>query len=96
VVCGCDGSKSPGPDGFNFAFIKEFWDLLKGEIRIMFDQFHGNACLPKDICSYFLTLIPKVACPQSLGDFRPISLSGVYISWWLRCWRLVYLRYWET
>jgi hypothetical protein len=76
VVCGCDGSKSPGPDGFNFAFIKEFWDLLKGEIRIMFDQFHGNVCLPKDICSYFLTLIPKVACPQSLGDFRPISLLG--------------------
>jgi hypothetical protein len=30
VVKGCDGSKSPGPDEFNFAFIKEFWDVLKG------------------------------------------------------------------
>jgi hypothetical protein len=76
VVKRCDGSKSPGPDGFNFAFLKEFWDLLKVEVRIMFDQFHGNARLPKSIGSYFLTLIPKVPSPQSLGDYRPISLLG--------------------
>ncbi|GAU23240.1 hypothetical protein TSUD_172690 [Trifolium subterraneum] len=72
----CDGSKSPGPDGFNFAFIKEFWDLMKHDVRIMFDQFHGNDCLPKSLSSYFLTLIPKVNSPQALGDFRPISLLG--------------------
>ncbi|KAK2449806.1 hypothetical protein QL285_008962 [Trifolium repens] len=76
VVTSCDGNKSPGPDGFNFAFIKEFWDLLKGDVRIMFDQFHGNSCLPKSLCSYFLTLIPKVSSPQALGDFSPISLLG--------------------
>jgi hypothetical protein len=76
VVRDCDGSKSPEPDGFNFAFIKEFWDLMKYEIGVMFDQFHGNACLPKGIMSYFLTLIPKVHSPQALGDFRPISLLG--------------------
>jgi hypothetical protein len=33
-----DGSKCPGPDGFNLAFIKEFWDIMKHEVRIMFDQ----------------------------------------------------------
>jgi hypothetical protein len=72
----CDGAKSPGPDGFNFAFINEFWDLLKGDVHIMFDQFHGNSRLPKGMFSFFLTLIPKVSSPQSLGDFRPISLLG--------------------
>jgi hypothetical protein len=76
VVKDSDGSKSPGPDGFNFMFIKEFWDLMKGEVRIMFDQFHGNACLTKGLGSYFLTLVPKVLSPQHLGDFRPISLIG--------------------
>ncbi|WJX28141.1 hypothetical protein P8452_16895 [Trifolium repens] len=76
VVMGCDGSKCPGPDGFNFAFIKHFWDLLKNDVRILFDQFHGNECLPKCLSSYFLTLIPKVKSPQSLGDYRPISLLG--------------------
>jgi hypothetical protein len=52
VVKGCDGSKSPGPDGFNFAFIKHFWDLMKHDVRIMFDQFYGNECLPKCLSSY--------------------------------------------
>jgi hypothetical protein len=32
VVQCSDGNKSPGPDGFNFAFLKNFWDLIKGEI----------------------------------------------------------------
>jgi hypothetical protein len=74
----CDGSKSPGPDGFNFSFIKEFWDLMKHEVRIFFDQFHGNECFPNCLLSYFLALIPKVHSPQALGDFRPISLLGVW------------------
>jgi len=56
-----DGNKSPGPDGFNFAFIKEFWYILKDEVRIMFDQFHANEVVPKSLLSYFVTLIPKVS-----------------------------------
>jgi hypothetical protein len=76
VVRDCDGDKSPGPDGFNFAFVKAFWELLKAEVRILFDQFHGNATLPKSFLSYFVTLIPKVNSPFVLEDFRPISLLG--------------------
>ncbi|GJX15428.1 putative RNA-directed DNA polymerase, eukaryota, reverse transcriptase zinc-binding domain protein [Tanacetum coccineum] len=26
AVCGCGSEKAPGPDGFNFQFIKKFWD----------------------------------------------------------------------
>lgn len=37
IVKDSDGDKSPGPDGFNFAFVKRFWHLIKGEVRIMFD-----------------------------------------------------------
>ncbi|GAU21871.1 hypothetical protein TSUD_33680 [Trifolium subterraneum] len=76
VVSASDGNKCPGPDGFNYAFLKKFWELLKGDIRIMFDQFHGNSCLPKSFLSYFVTLVPKVSSPNSLSDFRPISLLG--------------------
>jgi hypothetical protein len=76
VVKECDGNKSPGPDGFNFAFIKEMWSSLKGEIRILFDQFHGIGTLPKSFSSYFVALIPKVNSPFSFSDFRPISLLG--------------------
>jgi hypothetical protein len=76
VVMESDGNKSPGPDGFNFNFIKAFWSLMKGEVRILFDQFHGNDCLPKSFASYFVALIPKVSSPLSLGEYRPISLLG--------------------
>jgi hypothetical protein len=69
VVKECDGNKSPGPDGFNFAFIKATWSIIKGDIRIMFDQFHGIASLPKSFASYFIALIPKVHSPFKLGDF---------------------------
>ncbi|MCH93254.1 LINE-1 reverse transcriptase like, partial [Trifolium medium] len=77
VVLKSDGSKSPGPDGFNFAFIKSFWGMLKGEVRIMFDQFHGNACLPNGMLSYFIALIPKVACPSALAKVLAARLVKV-------------------
>jgi hypothetical protein len=76
VVMDCDGNKSPGPDGFNFNFVKAFWNVMKVEIRILFDQFHGIATLPKSFLSYFVTLILKVNSPTSISDFRPISLLG--------------------
>ncbi|MCH95019.1 transposon TX1 putative protein, partial [Trifolium medium] len=59
VVIESDGDKSPGPDGFNFAFVKSCWELLKSEIRILFDQFHGIGNLPKSFLFYFVALIPK-------------------------------------
>jgi hypothetical protein len=76
VVLDCDGNKSPGPGGFNFNFMKAFWSMMKGEVRILFDQFHVNACLPKSFSSYFVTPIPKVNSPLTLREFRPISILG--------------------
>jgi hypothetical protein len=76
VVVSSDGSKCPGPNGFNFAFYKRFWDLLKGEVSMMFDQFYHSTTLSRSFSSYFVTLIPKVHSPTSLGDFRPISFLG--------------------
>jgi hypothetical protein len=49
---------------------------MKYDVRILFDQFHGNESLPRSLFSYFITLIPKVHSPQELREFRPISLLG--------------------
>jgi len=76
VVKEGDGNKSLGPNGFNFAFMKRFWYLLKDEVRIMFDQFHANEVFPKSLLAYFVTLIPKVSSLMSLKEFRSISLLG--------------------
>ena len=76
VVVESDGAKSPGPDGFNFSFYKRFWDLLKGEVGIMFNQFFHYVTLLRSFSLYFITLTPKVPSPIHLEDFRPISLLG--------------------
>ncbi|MCH82649.1 cysteine-rich receptor-like protein kinase, partial [Trifolium medium] len=76
VVLSSDGDKSSGPDGFNFAFFKRFWGLLKCEVGVLFDQFFVTTDLPRSFSSYFITLIPKIISPLSIGDFRPISLVG--------------------
>jgi hypothetical protein len=36
AVWDCDSFKSPGPDGVNFGFIKEFWHVLKEDCRVIF------------------------------------------------------------
>nr|KYP47550.1 Transposon TX1 uncharacterized [Cajanus cajan] len=72
----CEGSKSPGPDGFNFTFIKRLWVIMKRDIMRFVEEFHTNGKLPSGTNSSFIALIPKVADPQELGKFRPISLVG--------------------
>ena len=76
AVWECEGNKSPGPDGFNFTFIKKNWDLLKGDVWRVLNEFHENGRLSKGVNSSFIALIPKVESPIGLNDFRPISLVG--------------------
>nr|KYP74909.1 Transposon TX1 uncharacterized [Cajanus cajan] len=68
------GDKSPGLDGFNFAFLKRFWPLIKVDVMDLLAEFHTNLKVPKALLSYFVTLVPKVPCPQGMTDFHPISL----------------------
>jgi hypothetical protein len=76
AVWDCDSFKSPGPDGINFGFIKDFWGDLKEDVMRFVREFHRNGKLTKGINSTFIALIPKVECPQTLNDYRPISLVG--------------------
>lgn len=76
AVWSCDGAKSSGPDGFTFVFIKKCWFILKEDIISFVKDFHRHAYLPKVVTSSFLALIPKVAHPINLGEYRPICLVG--------------------
>jgi hypothetical protein len=76
AIWGYDSYKSPGPDGVNFGFLKESWSDMQVDIMRFITEFHMNGKLSKGINSMFITLIPKVDCPQKLHDFRPISLVG--------------------
>nr|GEW57122.1 hypothetical protein [Tanacetum cinerariifolium] len=43
VVWDCGSNKSPCPDGFYFAFIKKYWDLLKKDIFEFVDSFLASS-----------------------------------------------------
>ncbi|GLT29132.1 hypothetical protein SLA2020_040180 [Shorea laevis] len=76
AVWGCNGSKSPGPDGFNFNFVKNMWPALKKEIYDCVAEFHTNGKLVKGSNASFIVLVPKKENPQCLGEYKPISLIG--------------------
>jgi hypothetical protein len=60
----------------HFGFIKEFCEVVQGDIMRFINDFHRNGKLTKGINNTFIALIPKVDSPQCLNDFRPISLVG--------------------
>ena len=76
AVWSCGGHKCPGPDGFNFNFIKAFWRVLKPEFRRFVDEIDFDGRFPRGSNASFMALIPKTSHPQSLNDYRPISLIG--------------------
>ncbi|MCI00811.1 transposon TX1 putative protein, partial [Trifolium medium] len=76
AVWECESSKSPGPDGVSFDFLKEFWEDIKGDFLRFLNEFHENGRLTKGVNSTFIALIPKKENPISLGDYRPISWSA--------------------
>ncbi|KAL4318179.1 hypothetical protein GQ457_18G008490 [Hibiscus cannabinus] len=71
-----DGSRAPGPDGFNMNFLKRFWTQLKDEILIFFEQFQKGEVRDVSFNHSFIVLLPKAKSPVSMGDYRPISLVG--------------------
>ena len=63
VVWDCGSEKSSGPDGLNFKFIKEFWQLLKPDVIQFLDEFYVNGIFLKGCNASFIALIPKVVDP---------------------------------
>ncbi|XP_039130342.1 uncharacterized protein LOC120266746 [Dioscorea cayenensis subsp. rotundata] len=66
--------KAPGPDGFPMSFFKTFWETVKGEIWQLCEDFYTGKANLERINWASIVLIPKVLCPSSPGDYRPISL----------------------
>ncbi|KAI3797458.1 hypothetical protein L1987_32715 [Smallanthus sonchifolius] len=73
----CAGGKAPGPDGLTFDFIRKFWNVLKSKILGFFKCFESRKSITKGCNSSFITLVPKENDPESINDFRPISLIGI-------------------
>uniref|UniRef100_A0A803P4J5 CCHC-type domain-containing protein n=1 Tax=Cannabis sativa TaxID=3483 RepID=A0A803P4J5_CANSA len=71
------GIKAPGQDGFGSAFYQENWDIVGTEITEAIFSFLTTGKISKEINTTTITLIPKIACPKNVADFRPISYCNV-------------------
>ncbi|GJZ84503.1 cysteine-rich receptor-like protein kinase [Tanacetum coccineum] len=76
AVWSCLGSKSPGPDGFNFNFIKAYWEVLRFDFYECVKHFKATGKLANGCNPSFIVLIPKKCDPLGFSDYRPISLNG--------------------
>jgi hypothetical protein len=52
AVWECDSFKSPSPDGINFGFLKEFWDLIKVDFMRFISQWKTDERYQLDFYSY--------------------------------------------
>ena len=74
VIKSLPNSHAPGPDGFNGFFINKSWNIIKNDfIRLIRDFSNFNIDL-RCINSSIIALVPKKSIPESVDDFRPISL----------------------
>lgn len=70
--------KAPWPDGFNMGCVKKLWRSLKSKILTCLEDFLVRGNFSKGLKSSFIALIPKVAQPKLVTDFRPISLINYF------------------
>ena len=78
AVSSCASDKAPGPDGFNFRFIKFAWEIIKNDVYAIIRDFWETAKLPHGSNNAFIALIPKIEFPEEFKDFRPISMVGCW------------------
>ncbi|KAK3199960.1 hypothetical protein Dsin_023375 [Dipteronia sinensis] len=76
AIVSCDGNKAPCPDGLNLNFIKANWEVIQEDFMKFIHEFHKNGSIVKDLNHTFIALIPKCVHPETIKDFRPISLVG--------------------
>ena len=70
-------SKAPGVDGFTAGFYQRHWSLLGEAVTEAVLDFLNGGELPMGLNDTSITLIPKVRHPQSISQYRPISLCSV-------------------
>ncbi|BFG31061.1 hypothetical protein CerSpe_173350 [Prunus speciosa] len=70
------GMKAPGPDGFQGMFYQAYWDTILAEVQGTVKDFFEGVVSPVSLNSTYLVLIPKIPCPESVSQFRPIGLCN--------------------
>lgn len=71
--------KAPGPDGFPPSFFQRYWDIVGASVVDFVHTAFLNSAVPSAANQTLIVLLPKVDSPESLTQFRPISLCNVLV-----------------
>ena len=71
--------KAPGADGLHAGFYQQFWhEVGKSVSEVVMDVF-VKGVVPEYLNDTLIILIPKCSSPETLNNYRPISLcNSVY------------------
>ncbi|KAG7585751.1 Pentatricopeptide repeat [Arabidopsis thaliana x Arabidopsis arenosa] len=69
--------KAPGPDGYQPVFYQTCWEVVGPSVVRFVLNFFESGILPAETNDALLVLIAKVAQPEKITQFRPISLCNV-------------------
>lgn len=64
-------------DGMRPLFYQSYWSLLSNDVTQSILLYLNSGTLPKALCHFFITLIPKVKILEFISKYRLISLSNV-------------------
>jgi hypothetical protein len=70
-------TKAPGPDRFPTHFFQRNWELCGVEVKKSVLRILSGVEDPAVVNKTFIVMIPKIASPRELGQFRPISICDV-------------------
>lgn len=71
--------KATGPDGFQPIFFRSYWNIASNDVWELVAKAFSTGSIPEHLAETLIVPIPKIDDPQSLRDFRPISLCNVLL-----------------
>lgn len=68
--------KAPGPDGLHVSFFQHFWVDVKNSVCNEIKEVFIKGVISSFLNETLVTLIPKCQSPETLNNYRPISLCN--------------------
>jgi len=68
---------APGSDGFPLVFYQVFWNMLKGDLMVLFEEFHRGSFPLHSLNFETIILLLKSKDAKQIQQYRPICLLNV-------------------